>query len=309
MNKIIDAFVMLWRAWDSFWFKPVDTISLAGFRFCACSSILVMYLIRFFEVRLFFYESGLMSARSAKALHEHVSKNALSLVISSDFWIYTGYIAFIIVLFLMVMGVGNRLVSASAFILHLVFMHRNPSIVYGADLVATCWLFYLVFAQSHQQLKWINYFVSKRKGLVAEGSSKGDWLNTVAFRFIQIQVCVIYVFSGFSKVTGATWRDGSAIWKSLTVYDSSFIFDHTLFLSMPLLVGILSVSVILFEVYFPVFVWFSRWRMSAVIAGVIFHLSICIFLNLWFFSLIMLSSYMVFIPPEVLKRFFKRFQK
>ena len=309
MNRIIGVLHRIYQGWDSFWFKPVDTISMACLRFCLCFTLLVFYLIRFFEVRIFFYESGLINAASAKAMHYYVSKNAFHLILSSDFWIYICYIVFIIVLFLMVMGVGNRLVSLLAFVLHLMFIQRNPTIVYGADYVATCWLFYLVFSQSHKQLKWVNFFVHKRKGLITEGASKGDWINTVSFRLVQIQLCFIYAFSGFSKLAGTSWQNGTAVWDSLLVYDSSFLFDHTLFLSMPVLVGTLSVAVILFEVYFPILIWFSRWRTIALVAGIMFHLGIGVFMTLWFFSLIMISSYVVFVPPEVLKRFFRRFQK
>ncbi len=301
-NKIVGGV----ESWDAFWFKPVDVVSLSFFRFCFCSVLLVMYVIRFFDIRIFFYESGLMSSGSAKALHKWHTGEAFNFIFSSDTLLYLCYLSFLIILFLMVLGLANRLLTAVAFILHLVFLQRNPSIIFGADVIATFWLFYLVFSNSNRQVRWVHYFLSKKKGLISERVEKGDWLNTVSLRFIQIQLCVIYMFSGLEKLKGSSWWEGTAIWEALSFYDFT-LFDFSFLLSVPLLSGVLVVFTVLFEIYFPVLIWVPKLRKVLLILGLLFHLGIGLSLNIYFFSLIMLSAYILFIPSESLRRFLSRF--
>ena len=291
--------------WDSFWFKPVDTISLSCFRFCFCLVLFVMYVIRFFDIRMFFYESGLMSSASAKHLHRIYTDKAINFILSSDTLLYLCYLTFIVVLLLMVLGLANRFLSMVAFALHLVFLQRNPSITFGADVVATFWLFYLMFANSNKQLKWVHYFLNKRKGLVSERVEKGDMLGTVSLRFIQIQLCIIYVFSGLEKLKGRSWWEGTAIWEALSFYDFTLI-DFSFLLSLPLLAALLVVFTILFEIYFPILVWVPKLKNMILIMGLCFHLGIGFCLNIYFFSFIMLSPYVLFIRPSTLRQVFRR---
>lgn len=306
MKWIKNKITIVVKSWDSFWFKPVDTVSLSFFRFFFCSILLVMYLIRFFDIRMFFYESGLMSSASAKALHGLYTDKAFNFILSSDTLLYLCYLLFIIILFFMALGMANRLLTAIAFVLHLVFLQRNPSILFGADIIATFWLFYLMFSNSNKQVRWVHYFLSKKKNLVSERTEKGDWLNTVSLRFIQIQLCVIYMFSGLEKLKGSSWWEGTAIWEALSFYDFALL-DFSFLLSVPLLSGALVVFTVLFEIYFPVLVWIPKLRKTLLILGMLFHLGIGLSLNIYFFSLIMLSAYITFIPAESLKRFLSRF--
>ena len=293
------------KDWDSFWFKPTDTLPVSCFRFFFCLVLLVMYLIRFFDIRVFFYESGLMSSASAKIFHQMYTNKSFDFILSSDTLLYLCYILFILVLLLMVLGVANRFIAILAFVLHLVFIQRNPSIVFGADIVATFWLFYLIFANSNTQIKWIHYFLKKQKGLISERVEKGDWLNTISIRFIQIQLCIIYMFSGMEKLKGPSWWDGTAIWEALSFYDFT-LFNFSFLLSAPMLSAALVIFTILFEIYFPVLVWVPRLRKFMLMAGFFLHLGIAFSLNIYFFSFIMLSSYILFISPEFLRKILKK---
>ena len=254
------------KDWDSFWFKPMSTLPVSCFRFCFCSILLAMYLIRFFDIRIFFYESGLLSSTSAKAFHQMYTNKSFHFILSSDTLLYLCYILFIIILFLMVLGVANRFIAVLAFVLHLVFLQRNPSITFGADIIATFWLFYLIFSNSNKEIKWVHYLLKKQKGLMSERLEKGDWLNTIAIRLIQIQLCVIYMFSGMEKLKGKSWWDGTAIWEALSFYDFTF-FNFSFLLSAPMLSAVLVIFTVLFEIYFPVLVWVPRLRKPVLLAG------------------------------------------
>ena len=147
--KKVKAQIMAWiGAWDQFWFKPVEALPLACFRFCFCSVLLIMYSFRFFDIRVFFYESGLLSSASARALFKLDTTYLFHLILASDAWLYMAHLALLVILCAMALGIASRWLAIAAFVLHLMFMHRNPTIVYGVDNTATVWLFYLIFAQA-----------------------------------------------------------------------------------------------------------------------------------------------------------------
>lgn len=306
IKALLNTFI---QAWDQFWFKPVDTFPLACFRFCLCSMLLVMYSIRFFDIRVFFYESGLLSSASAKVFQKMQTEHVLHFILSSDAWLYVCYLAFLIVLLLMALGIGNRLLAIAAFFLHLIFIQRNPSIVYGVDSTATFWLFYLMFTKVNGPMKWLNYFISKRKtGLLPDKKERSVWWNQVAVRLIQIQLCVIYAFSGLNKLKGQSWWEGTALWQALSFYDLALI-DFSFLLKVPAIAALLTWSVLLFELYFPVLIWTPKLRNTLLVMGVIMHIFIAMFMGLYFFSLIMLSTYILFISPQTLKNWVARLQK
>ena len=297
------------EGWNTFWFKPIDAVYMSCFRFCASSVILITYLIRFFDIKLFFYESGLLSSSSAKAISQAVTKSSFRLILSSDAWLYFCYLLFILVLLLMILGVSNRLLAGLAFVLHLIFIHRNPAIVYGVDSIITFWLFYLTLSNSGKDIKWFTYFFNKRRGLVSERNIKGDWLNTVACRLVQIQLCVIYMYSGLEKLKGQTWWEGTAVWETLSFYDLGTSIDFSFLLSVPLVSAFLTAFTVLFEIYFPVLIWIPRMRWALLVFGLLFHLMIGVFIGIYLFSLIMLSAYVLFVSPETLKRTFRFVEK
>ena len=233
----------------------------------------------------------------------------LHFILSSDAWLYVCHLALLIILLLMALGIGNRLLAIAAFFLHLVFIQRNPSIVYGVDSTTTFWLFYLMFTKVHGQMQWLNYFISKRKtGLIADRKERAVWWNQVAMRLIQIQLCVIYVFSGLNKLKGQSWWEGTALWEALSFYDLAII-DFSFLLKVPALAALLTWFTLLFELYFPVLIWTPKLRNTLLVTGVFVHAFIAVFMGLYFFSLIMLSAYILFISPQTLKNWVARLQK
>lgn len=119
-------------------------------------------------------------------------------------------------------------------------------------------------------------------------------VSNFAFLFCKIQFTLIYLFSGFDKLTSAAWRSGDAI-HSITNLE---LFFNPAF-SIPVsksLDAVLAWIVILFELVLPIIIWFRRFRIYALVAGIIFHMAIMIVLSLPDFGLVMLLLYSLFIP-------------
>ncbi len=310
MKFLITSVRNLVNIWNQFWFKPSDAFPLSCFRSFVCFCLFVFYSIRFFDIRIFFYETGLMTAPFAKILHVMESRYVLNFILSSDGLLYACYLVFLLALLLLALGIGGRVLALVAFILHLVFLQRNPSIVYITDTVATFWLFYLVLASGKQEMRWVDFFISSRKrGLVSDRRPAGSWWNTVSMRLIQVQLCVFYFFSGLRKLEGSrSWQDGTALVDVSFFYDMAIV-DPTFWLHIPIISGLLTCFIIAFEWYFPVLIWHGKLRGVVMVLGVLFHLLLAFGLGLYFLSLLMLCAYVVFIPPAILRQFFIRFQK
>ena len=65
-------------------------------------------------------------------------------------------------------------------------------------------------------------------------------------------------------------------------------------------------TTLLFEIYFPVLVWLNGTRRWLLLFGVALHAGIAASVGLIFFSVAMVSTYFVFIPPESLEEAFRK---
>ena len=57
-----------------------------------------------------------------------------------------------------------------------------------------------------------------------------------------------------------------------------------------------------FELVFPLLIWFKRFRVPLLTVGIIFHLTLEYALNIPMFQLDMLSAYVLFVDPYALER-------
>lgn len=111
----------------------------------------------------------------------------------------------------------------------------------------------------------------------------------------QLYVASVYLVSGLDKLGSAAWRSGDAIGM---VRGLDYMVNPSLKGWIPqggpgaLFLAWLTIG---FELIFPVLVWFRHTRKGVLIAGVVFHLVIGVFLSLPEFAAIMIVSYAVFL--------------
>jgi len=141
--------------------------------------------------------------------------------------------------------------------------------------------------------------------------------SSLAFqRLIQVQVCLVYLYSAMHKVHGL-YLDGGVLQRILTAHllesDSGRFLrqlytDETLreFLARPELWTWLSPTVILLEIGLPIFLWRRRWRPLAVVVGIGFHLTIMLTMSIHVFSYAMIAAYLLFLDPETIPRLARR---
>ncbi|MEU9126186.1 HTTM domain-containing protein [Streptomyces sp. NPDC048506] len=131
----------------------------------------------------------------------------------------------------------------------------------------------------------------------------GNVVHAGAMFVIAAQVCLIYATSGWYKIQGSFWQDGSALYYALHLGNVTPwpALSHTI-ASSSLLVLLLTYGTVMLEVAFPFTLFNRRLRtvMVAILIGM--HAGIGVVLGLPFFSLAMIAADLVFLPTTVLRR-------
>lgn len=264
--------------------------ALGLMRMLVASALFGLYIWRQFEIGFFFTdkESIILRNESLQLISDFY-RTPFSFFIWPEAWIPFVHLMLIILLLLLALGVSNRPLTFLTWFISLSFFQRNLYVAYGADLVGCLWLFYLSWTQHNVRFSILNYFKPDRPLQI-----KPDFMTTCGYRMIQLQICVIYGFTGLQKLKGMSWWDGTSLW---TVLGSSqmAVFDFQWASHFPLMIAILVFSTLFFEIYFPMLVWNSKTRTPVLIFGLLFHGGIAISMGIWSFSIIMLSSYFLFI--------------
>ncbi len=123
----------------------------------------------------------------------------------------------------------------------------------------------------------------------------------MAYRLIQIQICIIYAYTGWEKLRGNDWWTGEALW--LVLGNEQLVVANWSFLkSFPVLLASMTHFTIIFEIYFPVLVWFKKWRLVCIILGIGLHTGIIFVMGLFFFGVTMMSVYVLFLGDTLFQK-------
>ena len=305
MSGALKSCFRSWMApWNHFWFGPRDLYVLSLFRVCLGGVLFVMYSVRFTEIELFYFNDGLVDAETAKLYYSKFNEPLFYLFPATDSLIYLFHVLFLVGLLLIALGVSHRLFVLGVFLLHLCFIERNHFIVYGADLYATFWLFFLCFMKSGSHFNFITWVGRKYFGLKKVVSERWDILTSVGVRLMQVQICITYGATGLEKLKGANWWEGSAVW--YVMGNQQIVpFDFSFFYRAPVVIALMTFSVLVFEIYFPMAIWQKKLRPLWIFFGVTFHLLTSLFMGLFYFGLIMTMSYLLWLNREDCSRIFK----
>jgi hypothetical protein len=292
--------------WNRFWFESLPSYPLSLFRVLFVLTLLGMHIVRFVDIDLFFYEGGMVPSTLAPEMMFVNREPLFFWHPTSDAQALTYNLLYISSLLALLLGLGGRFTAVVATFFHLSLLQRNPSIVYGADLVSSFWLFFLCIGKSTNHLNlwhWLQKRYFNRSVTVSEGTGP---LSTMAIRFFQIQLGVIYAITGWEKLRGGQWWEGNALWHvignpQLATIDMGFL-KH-----FPWLIALTTLTVLVFEIYFPAMVWTnSRLKKTWLWMGVGMHVGIALLMGLYFFASVMLVSYIFFVEANTLKNFVDR---
>jgi hypothetical protein len=202
------------QAWSRFWFQERSTTPLELVRIGIGAALLLYYLRASSYLFEFWGDAGL--------LPRAFSLRDLDPWMQSVFFYFTArwqWIAFD-ALFLFccaafMIGWRTAWVKWIVFIGHVSFVHRNMYLIYGVDKILAALLFILCLAPvgraiSLDRVRAVRRIKRARLDAVLPPYTS-RWAGA-CIRLMQIQMAVLYFYSGTSKLQGDQWRHGEAIW-------------------------------------------------------------------------------------------------
>ena len=270
---------------ESFFLKPASPRPIAVLRIgLALVLIAQAYMLRT-TVLDFFAGDGLIQGDLATYLGISDAPRVSWIVkilapygISETACIFATCWVYLISLVLLCLGLGTRVASVVAWLLHWTLMNTGYHTAYGVDLYAHVFLFYLIWMPAGDALS-LDSLVRGRSNIPSSAAR-------LALRVLQVHLCLSYFFSGVEKAQGIQWWNGELLWRalSLPVY---YQFDMSWLAQWPFLSKVGGWSTLFFELGYSIFIWPKATRRFWVMGMVGLHLGIAVFLGLGLFGLIM----------------------
>ena len=254
----------------------------------------------------------------------------------------------VFVTFLFTIGFCTRITSVLTWMTSLWYIHRDYIQLFGVDTMMMILLLYLMLGPSGAALsvdrliaRW--WFRSKPRvvnrwralmrlpALAANSLQPAAYsanpLPTVsanfAIRMLQIHLCIIYFISGVTKLQGAPWWNGTAVWGTLANFEFApmpFTINHVqlyndflrwlggydLFLNT-FLTGACWFT-LAFEIGYAFLIWRPRTRWLFLAGAITLHGFIGLLMGLKTFSLMMLVMNMGFLRRDEVDKFLRLFR-
>ena len=272
----------VWSGWSRWAFDPIDTAPMAALRILVGLLTLGWVLALLPDARAFLGDDGLQRSLP------HVDSGAWVVPLGPPYAVLTVLLAAAVAL---VVGWRTRAASVVVAVLLLAVQRRDPWVFNSGDLLLRELAFLVMLMPAGET--WS--LDARRRGVER---LRAPW----GLRLAQLQVSGLYLFSVWAKVRGHAWNDGTAVGTALQLEDlQRFVVPAALSSSL-LVSSLLTYSALAVEASLAVGLWLPRLRYWVMAAGVGLHLGIEASLLIGWFSLAVISSYVVFVPPEHLRR-------
>jgi hypothetical protein len=204
-------------------------------------------------------------------------------VVEAALWVFVAATACLL------LGFATRICAAVTWVLSLSFANVNPFIDNAGDLVRGIALFYLMLTPCGAAWS-LDRWIWRRGG-------GPTFVYPWALRLLFVQMALIYCTNGMYKVLGADWRSGNSLYYVM----GDLTLARWSYAQFPLpypLTRLLTWSVLVWELSFPLLVWWRRTRVPALWCGVAFHIGIGTCLEVGGFVPYMLCLYLPLVPWE-----------
>lgn len=186
----------------------------------------------------------------------------------------------------LIVGAATRLAAGFAWFVSASLVAMNPMLHNAGDQVRTILLLILTIAPASAV-----WSVSRPR------SASDVGIYPWPLRLLYVQMAIIYFMNGLFKLLGPEWRSGDAL--SIVLGDSGWIRFSLAGWTIPGPILLVSVWLVLaWELTFPLLVLAPRWRIGALIFGIVFHLSTAALMRVGMFPAYMLCFYAMFVPWE-----------
>jgi hypothetical protein len=236
--------------------------------------------------------NGVSSDASSKSMF---GQSLGSLIDSLFYSSINGIYFLLLILFLgatgFIFNYKTRIATLLCYLSFLLIEIRSPGLNDGGDNIARISLFYMLLLCSNPSKPNL--------------SDLKIWMHNVGVIAIIAQLMIMYWTSGFMKITGEKWQNGTAMYIISNVEWFSLPSVRNIFLN-PIITTIGTYVTMVFMILFPIAI-FSRFKFLWIFIGGILHIGIAYTMGLLTFSLIMIGLELFIITDEEYHKIMERF--
>lgn len=221
------------------------------------------------------------------------------------------YLALILLVLLFLAGVRTRIVTPVLLLFWVSLQSNNTYVNNGGDTLMRITLVFLVFANLGEHYSFDAWWRRRR---ARDGAARlprsaprfplaRTALHNTALLLCMAQIVFVYTVSGFYKLMGETWLDGTALYYALTLADFRVypLVNELVWQSSPAIIAATWVSTVAQLGFLPLVLW-RRTRHLVVLVLLGMHAGIALLLGLVPFSLAMIALDLLFVSDAAWSR-------
>lgn len=289
-------------AWNRFWFTPTDALPLGVLRIG--TGLLGLYYLGSHTADLvrWFGPHGLLPVETVREVASGMGRQTiwrLSYLNYTDVpaLLWTLHALGIVMLLAMTLGLLTRVTTVLSLVVVLSYVHRAPMITGQLEPILTMLLCYLCIGPAGRCLS-LDRLLFGGKLSRRDSSSNTSWLANLSLRLIQVHVVGFYLMMGLTKLAGATWWEGTAVWAIVVAHADSRIVDLTALRRVPYLIDILTHCIVFFEIMFGLFIWNRLARPLLLLVAIPIWLLLAILTSNFALCGAMLIANLAFVPAD-----------
>lgn len=121
------------------------------------------------------------------------------------------------------------------------------------------------------------------------------FLHRLGVLCVMAQLLIVYAIAAVTKLAHPDWQSGIAVWETMQV-EHLRINDGILFVQANWLTTLVNYLVVLYQVLFPVLIWFKKTRLALLVIGLIVYTYIALVMGIVFFAFTMMAGHLIFWP-------------
>lgn len=291
MSLLSNAFISFRKEWNQFFYGSCPPKICATLRIGFGLLIFLNFAVIFPDVQKWFGPEGLVTFEASRTIVDTDTITLFQLFPDSSFAVSFCYGLLLIQALCIALGFYGRFNAACVFILMTSFHHRNMALFDAEDNLLRLICFFLIWMPLDNWYSLRNLVFPQRAG---KSKPSPIW----ALRLIQIQLTLVYISTAILKLRGEDWLNGSAIYYSSQIEMYERFPLPSVLINNLMLSKIATWSVLFVELALPFGLWIKKYRVFAIVAGILLHLSIEYSMNLYLFQWTMIVALLSFLPAK-----------
>jgi hypothetical protein len=280
----------LTAAWQRFWFKPESTSTLALVRIAFGTIVLAWTVTLTHDAYSFFTGSGILPSPD----YEGRASAVWGLLDLADSRLAVAVLLTVLALasVCLMVGLYTRLAAVLVFVGLISLERRNPFVFNSGDGLLKVIAFYMMLVPAGASLSVDRW--RRARDAFWEFPRRAPW----GLRLMQVQLSILYLATLWTKLSGTTWNEGTAVSYAVRLDDLARFELPDSIATSELLVNLMTYGILAVEASIGILVWNRTLRPWVLGLGVIMHVGIDLVLRVGFFSYAIFVLYLAFLPPD-----------